>query len=107
MKNTIPLVFFCACFFLAQDGVSQRSEEVQSEYTFKTIQVHNYAWGYNIYLNNKLMIHQPTIPGLPGNEGFKTKEVATKVAGLVIEKMKRGEMPPTVTKEELNKLNAL
>lgn len=50
------------------------------------------------------MIHQPAIPGIPGNEGFKTKEAAQKVADLVVNKIKKGEMPPSVTIEELKKL---
>jgi hypothetical protein len=53
------------------------------------------------------MIHQPSAPGLPGNEGFKTKADAEKVAKLVIDKIKKGEMPPSVTKEEMEKLKVL
>ena len=41
---------------------------------------------------------------MPGNEGFKTKADASKVAQLVIGKIKKGEMPPTVTIEEMQKL---
>jgi hypothetical protein len=44
---------------------------------------------------------------LPGNEGFKTKEAAAKVAELVISKMKKGEMPPSITIEELKAINAI
>jgi hypothetical protein len=65
----------------------------------------NGTWGYDIYSSLKLTIHQPTIPGKPGNEGFKTKEAAQKVVELVIEKMRKGEKLPTVTREELQRLN--
>ena len=54
-----------------------------------------------------MMIHQPSAPGLPGNEGFKTKAAAQKVADLVIQKIKNGEMPPSITKEEMQKIGAL
>jgi len=56
---------------------------------------------------SKLMIHQPTIPGVPGNEGFKTKEAAQKVVDLVLSKINKGEMPPIVTFKGLKKLKTL
>ncbi|MFI5152841.1 MAG: DUF4907 domain-containing protein, partial [Chitinophagales bacterium] len=31
------------------------------------------SFGYDIFKNKKLLIHQPTIPGLPGNKGFIRK----------------------------------
>lgn len=65
------------------------------------------TWGYNILVDNRLTIHQPSIPSLPGNDGFKTKESAEKVAKLVIEKMKKGEMPPSIDEKELKKLKAI
>jgi len=53
------------------------------------------------------MIHQTSVPALPGNEGFKTREAATKVALLVIEKIKKGEMPPTISIDEMKKLKVI
>ena len=62
-------------------------------------------YGYDIFQNNKLLIHQPQIPGISGNKGFETSEDATKVATLVVDKIKKGIFPPTVTLEELKNLN--
>ena len=76
-------------------------------YQFKIISSINNTWGYNILKDDKLFIHQTSIPGLSGNEGFKSKLDAEKVARLVIEKLEKGEMPPTVTKEELSKLSVM
>jgi hypothetical protein len=76
-------------------------------YTWTIISAANNTWCYDIYKEKHLLIHQTSIPGLPGNEGFKTKTDAEKVAKLVIEKIKKGEMPPTVTIEEMKKLNVL
>ena len=53
------------------------------------------------------MIHQTSAPALPGNKGFKTKADATKVALLVIEKIKKGEMPPTISIDEMKKLGVI
>ena len=75
--------------------------------TYKIMSGINHTWGYDIYIDEKLKIHQPNIPGMSGNEGFKTKEDASKIAALVISKIKKGEMPPTVTTQELKKLNLL
>lgn len=75
--------------------------------TYQIIEAPNNTWCYDILKEGNLFIHQPSIPGMPGHEGFKTKETAAKVAELVISKMKEGLMPPTVTEEELKKLKAL
>ncbi len=61
----------------------------------------NGTFGYDILSDGKLLIHQPNIPGLPGNEGCRTREDAEKLAALVMDKIRKGEMPPTVSNEEL------
>jgi hypothetical protein len=58
-----------------------------------------------VLANGKILIHQPSKPGLPGSEGFKTKAAAEKVAKLIVTKIKNGEILPNVTTEELKKLN--
>ena len=73
-------------------------------FQYKIIQAPNNTWGYDILRDNKIFIHQPNRPGLPGMEGFIAKEDAIKVAQLVIAKIKKGEMPPTVSNEELKTL---
>jgi hypothetical protein len=105
-----------ALFFLAgwwcsfaqsKTDILPPSLNTEVAFSYKIFAAVNNSWGYDIFSSNKLTIHQPTIPGMPGNEGFKTKEAAQKIAELVVEKMKRGEMPPTITEEELKKLNAI
>lgn len=59
------------------------------------------TFGYDILKNGKVFIHQTSIPVVQGNSGFKTKAIAQKVAVLVIQKMKKGEMPPSITLLEL------
>jgi Domain of unknown function (DUF4907) len=75
--------------------------------TYKIIPAANNTWCYDILMEGRQYIHQSSAPGLPGNEGFKTKEKAEKVAKLVISKMKKGEMPPSIAIEEMKKLDAL
>ena len=78
-----------------------------STFTYKVINAPEKTFGYDIYADNRLMIHQSSAPGLPGNQGFKTKADAEKVAQLVISKIKKGEMPPTVTKEDMQQLKVI
>jgi hypothetical protein len=79
----------------------------EANYTYIIISSENKTWGYDIYMGKRLFIHPPCVPGLPGNEGFKTKADAEKVGRLVIEKIKKGEMPPTVTIEEMKKIKVI
>lgn len=78
-----------------------------SDYQFKITETKNNSYCYDIFKGDKLLIHQTSIPGIPGNEGFRSKTDAEKIARLVIGKLERGEMPPSVSKEELQKLKVL
>ncbi len=74
--------------------------------TYKITNAAANTFCYDIFSDGKLLIHQPSVPGIAGNKGFKDKASAEKVADLVVKKIKKGEMPPTVTIEEMKKLNA-
>lgn len=80
---------------------------LKSDYSYEVVHSVNGSWGYDIYKGKKLFIHQLNIPGLPGNDGFKTRKDAENVAMLVIMKLKNGIMPPTVSNEELKGLKIL
>ena len=81
--------------------------EPKANYTHKVIPSAKDTFGYEIIQNNKPLIKQTTIPGQPGSKGFASKADAAKVAELMITKLKRGEMPPSVTPEELKKLKVI
>jgi hypothetical protein len=89
--------------YCKQDSVRQKSVVNLS---FKIISSRDNTWGYDIYRGTKNIIHQPTIPGISGDKGFKTKKQAEETAKLVITKIEEGQIPPTVTVSELKKLNA-
>jgi hypothetical protein len=74
-----------------------------SNFTFFT-HLQPEGWGYIISEKGKQIIDQKTIPGVPGNQGFRTSEEAQKVAELVIEKLEKSVFPPTVSEEELQKI---
>jgi hypothetical protein len=79
----------------------------KSTITYQVIPANDHTWGYQILVDNTIMIKQATLPGLPGSNGFATKKAAEDVAKLVITKMKKGEMPPTITIDEMKKLKAI
>ncbi|MBL0128563.1 MAG: DUF4907 domain-containing protein [Flavobacteriales bacterium] len=75
--------------------------------TSHIIDAPNGTYGYDILSDGKLFVHQTNLPGRPGNSGCATKADAEKLAAFVIEKIKKGEMPPTVTQDELKTLGLL
>jgi hypothetical protein len=112
MKIILTISFLCCCIFLLegqpQNFSLKKTESLKSPaITYKLLQGGNKTWSYDIFSDKKLVIHQPHIPGVAGNTGFKTKAAAESVVKLVISKMKKGEMPPTVTIEEMKKLKAI
>jgi Domain of unknown function (DUF4907) len=74
------------------------------KYTYKVIPAAENTFGYEISDQGKILVRQKTIPSLPGNNGFKTKNDAEKCAKLVILKLSRNIMPPTITPKEIDSL---
>ncbi len=85
----------------------EASAYANTKLTYKVIDAPKHTYGYDVFADGRLMIHQTSAPALPGNDGFKTKEDATKVALLMIEKVKKGEMPPTISIDEMKQLNVI
>jgi hypothetical protein len=65
------------------------------------------GFGYDIYRNDAVYIHQPNIPAVPGNNGFSTVEDARKTASLMIYKIENNIMPPSISTQELDSLGVL
>ena len=64
-------------------------------------------FGYFILIDGNLYLEQLSVPALGGNDGFTKREDAENTARLVIEKIKQGEMPPTISVENLKTLNVI
>ncbi len=75
--------------------------------TYAVIDAPNGTFGYDVFSNGQLLLHQTNMPGQPGVEGCKTKADVEKLAAFVIEKIKKGLMPPTVETEELRTLELI
>lgn len=108
---TIVSVFIFSISVAQTSSRATNSNEINlkdgRKLTYKIINSINNTFGYDIYADDKMIIHQPSIPALSGKEGFKTKIAAENIAQLVISKIKQGEMPPSVTIEEIKKLKAI
>ena len=83
------------------------SAYANTKLTYKIIDAPKHTYCYDVFSDGRLMIHQTSAPALPGSEGFKTKEDAARVALLVIDKIKKGEMPPTISIDEMKQLNVI
>jgi len=51
------------------------------------------GWGYNVLLNNRIIICQPYIPVIQGNYPFRDKKTALKTGKLVAKKLSSGKSP--------------
>jgi hypothetical protein len=105
-KLLLLLLLVLPLFLLAQSK-SQKEAVKAGNYNIKIIPAANAGYGYDIYKGKVMVIHQPSVPAIPGNNGFVTKAVAEKVAGKVVEKMQKGESLPTITIEELKQLGVI
>lgn len=81
--------------------------EKQMEITYLLMPNEDESWGYEIRIAEKPYIMQTIIPGIKGKIGFKNKDDAEKVALLVVEKLENGEKLPSVSKEELKKMEII
>ncbi len=111
-KFYILIIFFLVNSILlqAQKPASTKdtfstAEIQQRKITYKIIDAPNKTYCYDIFIDGKLLIHQPSVPGMPGKQGFLIKSDAEKVAALVIKKVEKGIMPPTIDAKELDSLN--
>jgi hypothetical protein len=62
------------------------------------------TWGFTIYMNGKIYIHQQLMPGSESSSGFQSKKDASKVAELIIRKIKNHISPENVRENELDSL---
>ncbi len=104
MKQILFLLSFISLDINAQQV--ERNEN-KSILTYSITSGVNNTFGYDVYSNSKKLIQQTSIPCLSGNEGFKTKASAEKIAQLVIQKIEKGEMPPSISIKEMEELKVL
>jgi len=57
------------------------------------------GWGYNIYTDGKVYIHQDIVPAIPTRMGFRTRDDAMAVGKKVYDRLVAGQMPMVTAKE--------
>lgn len=73
-----------------------------TQYTSTTFKLTNGTIGYDILNSDgKKIIHQDRLPGLPGLRGFENVSQANCVAEMMIQKISKGIMPPSISLDEL------
>ncbi|MDP2386784.1 MAG: DUF4907 domain-containing protein [Bacteroidota bacterium] len=108
-KIILILLLFACNFSFAQKGTNPNEKittkkNKQSEFSIKTYNTANVGWGFDIYQKGKMLIHQPHIPAISGNKGFKTEIEAKKIGTLMQKKIEKNIMPPTIEIKELDSL---
>jgi len=87
------------------DVITQDSKDDISVKTFYS-KVYN-GWGYDIYRNGTLFIHQPYVPAVAGLTGFAQEGDAKKTGDFIIYKIRNGITPPSISLNELDSLHVL
>ena len=115
-KSCKLFIVFCLSFAsfhsMAQDKITpapplQLSNADKQKISYNIIEAPEKTFGLEILVDGKSITHQPSKPGLAGIRAFDTQQDAEKVAQLVIQKMKNGEIPPTLSSEEMIKLKVI
>ncbi|KQS27112.1 hypothetical protein ASG33_21525 [Dyadobacter sp. Leaf189] len=97
------LAFAVAAYLLFSKKGSSFTGEGRSSFRVETFQKET-GWAYRIYQDTIPVIEQATIPGVPGNNGFRSEELAKKTGTLVTQKLDQGIFPPTISLKELDSL---
>ena len=77
-----------------------------SEITVDTFEEET-GWGYEVLIDGNVYVHQPNIPAVGGNKGFKTEADAQSTGNLAVEKIRDGVIPPTISVEELKAIGVV
>jgi len=96
------------------DSANHPAEQIKNPYEGAVIEVRTFkndsilkGYGYDIYVDNALKVHQPHIPAVSGNKGFSTEEKAKRAGEFVGNKFRNNVMPPSVSPKELDSLGVL
>ena len=84
----------------ADTNVKLKVKTYQNDNTIK-------GWGYDVYADGVLYIHQPHIPAVPGNKGFQSAQQAETAGNFAVYKIRNNIMPPTISVKELDSLGVL
>jgi hypothetical protein len=91
-----------------QDSASAKISDASKDemnIVVKTFQNENgNGYGYDLIRDKKVYVHQPNIPAVQGNSGFKTEDQARRVGLLAAKKIRMNILPPTIEIRELDSM---
>jgi len=61
------------------------------------------GWGYDIFVSEKLVIHQQYVPAKAQKKGFSLEALAKKAAESVVDKLKNNKLP-TLSSAEISQI---
>lgn len=85
---------------IAIDDTTKKADTPKIVYYYNVIQNNDGTFGYEIIEHEKVMISQPTIPGIAGAKGFAERLQAANAGELVVNKILAGQSP-TLTESEI------
>ncbi|MES2372169.1 MAG: DUF4907 domain-containing protein [Bacteroidota bacterium] len=92
-KNWAYLLFIFALILFAFTRLKSKGDH-GDKINISLVTFHAPAgWGYDVYANDSVYIHQEYIPAIEGRKGFHSEEEANTIGRLVISKMKYGKFP--------------
>ena len=100
LKYLIVSVLFLLMIVLLLKPVEKHKKQTDLE--LRQVKTES-GWAYDILVNQKTFIHQECIPAINCKKAFYSKNDASKTGKLVIEKLKKGEIP-TISINELDSL---
>src|SRR3954462_3264996 len=97
-KHNIIVIGICAIIAIAISFIQWRNRDqlYAESIVYKVMN----GWGYDILVNDHVLIHQESIPVLPTQHPFETKEEARAIANLVVKKINAGQ-PPILTPADI------
>lgn len=85
----------------ATEKSASANTAASGRFYYTVIQVDG-GWGYDLYIDSTMYIHQVHIPAVNGLVPFTSESDAAQVAEIAVKKMEEGVVPPTITMDELN-----
>jgi hypothetical protein len=98
-------LFAVALFAFKRLQTQPQKKAAQVKATLKTFHT-AIGWGYDVYRNNSLFIHQEYMPAVEGRKGFASEEEAKRIGELILGKMKNTDFP-VVTLDEIKTTRSL
>ena len=106
------LLFSCSSEETSTTSASNTKKPIEIKDTekvisYKIVFTENEGWGYQIFEGSTMLINQIHIPVIQGLHSFSSKNKATKTAEYIVQEVKTGNFPPTLTQEILDSLDVL